>query len=108
MYMHYTTNNVRRRIFCSCVFWHTHGGTRAGTNKIEDRDKNRSDKHGPFFAVAVAVAVAVAALIPRNGVLRWRGQVAACLRQQGVVALDTRDALGRERFHPFTPGQHLS
>eukprot|EP00903_Cladosiphon_okamuranus_P008045 g7759.t1 len=34
--------------------------------------------------------------------------VAGCLRQQGVVAFDTRDALGRERFHPFTPGQHLS
>ncbi|CAN0045847.1 unnamed protein product [Ectocarpus sp. 4 AP-2014] len=33
--------------------------------------------------------------------------VAACLRQHGVVAHDTRDGLGRERFHPFTPGQHL-
>ncbi|CAM9302545.1 unnamed protein product [Pylaiella littoralis] len=34
--------------------------------------------------------------------------IAACLRQQGVVAHDTRDDFGRERFHPFTPGQHFS
>lgn len=24
-----------------------------------------------------------------------------------IAPYDTRDALGRERFHPFTPGQHL-
>ncbi|CAM9225967.1 unnamed protein product, partial [Pylaiella littoralis] len=29
--------------------------------------------------------------------------VAMCLHKNGVAAFDTRDALGRERFHPFTP-----
>mmetsp|Transcript_16257 Transcript_16257/g.37689 ORF Transcript_16257/g.37689 Transcript_16257/m.37689 type:complete len:134 (-) Transcript_16257:248-649(-) len=36
-------------------------------------------------------------------------QVAGCLKRSGgVLPLDTRDSLGRERFHPFTPGQHLT
>lgn len=35
--------------------------------------------------------------------------VANCLkRSNGIVPFDTRDALKRERFHPFTPGQHLT
>lgn len=37
--------------------------------------------------------------------------VANCLRVSTdgqLVAFDTRDSLGRERFHPFTPGQHLT
>lgn len=34
--------------------------------------------------------------------------VAKCLRLSGVVPYDTKDALGRERFHPFTPGGHLT
>ena len=34
--------------------------------------------------------------------------VANCLRESGgIVPYDTRDKLERERFHPFTPGQHL-
>ena len=34
--------------------------------------------------------------------------VAHCLRESGaIVPHDTRDAKQRERFHPFTPGQHL-
>lgn len=34
---------------------------------------------------------------------------AACLRQVLNVGLtDTRDAHGRERFHPFSPGTHLT
>lgn len=33
--------------------------------------------------------------------------VAHCLAAYGVVAHDTRDAVGGERFHPFTPGNHL-
>ncbi|CAM9439717.1 unnamed protein product [Chrysoparadoxa australica] len=35
-------------------------------------------------------------------------QVARCLALGGVLPHDTRDALGRERFHPFTPGKHFS
>eukprot|EP00939_MAST-03C_sp_MAST-3C-sp1_P004281 g4281.t1 len=36
-------------------------------------------------------------------------QVAKCLkRAAGVLPHDTRDNFGRERFHPFTPGKHLS
>lgn len=34
--------------------------------------------------------------------------IANCLRQNGnVLPHDTRDPQERERFHPFTPGQHL-
>ena len=35
--------------------------------------------------------------------------VAQCLRKSDAQLLpqDTRDTEGRERFHPFTPGQHL-
>ncbi|CAM9882283.1 unnamed protein product [Ectocarpus sp. 8 AP-2014] len=33
--------------------------------------------------------------------------VAWCLKKNGVEAFDTRDALGRERFHPFTPAAHF-
>jgi glycoprotein-N-acetylgalactosamine 3-beta-galactosyltransferase len=34
--------------------------------------------------------------------------VANCLFQSaGILPYDTRDSLKRERFHPFTPGQHL-
>lgn len=35
-------------------------------------------------------------------------QVATCLKLHGVDAFDTRDAMGRERFHPFTPAAHLA
>lgn len=36
-------------------------------------------------------------------------QVARCLKQVGnILPYDTRDVLGRERFHPFTPGNHLT
>ena len=34
--------------------------------------------------------------------------MAKCLQKFGVVPVDTRDAQGGERFHPFTPGQHLT
>jgi glycoprotein-N-acetylgalactosamine 3-beta-galactosyltransferase len=35
--------------------------------------------------------------------------VAKCLREHAnVEPFDTRDVAGRERFHPFTPGHHLS
>lgn len=35
--------------------------------------------------------------------------VANCLRvSKGILPIDTRDILDRERFHPFTPGQHLT
>ena len=35
--------------------------------------------------------------------------VASCLRVgHGVVPYDTKDSLGRERFHPFTPGHHFT
>jgi len=33
--------------------------------------------------------------------------VAACLREHGIHPFDTQDDWGRERFLPFTPGQHL-
>lgn len=34
--------------------------------------------------------------------------IANCLRVNGaILPYDTRDPLERERFHPFTPGQHL-
>ena len=34
--------------------------------------------------------------------------VANCLLKSADISpLDTRDSLKRERFHPFTPGQHL-
>ena len=34
--------------------------------------------------------------------------IANCLRVSGEIEpYDTRDSLGRERFHPFTPGMHL-
>ena len=32
---------------------------------------------------------------------------AYCLSLAGVTAFDTRDQQGRERFLPFTPGNHL-
>ena len=36
-------------------------------------------------------------------------QVANCLKKAaGVLPYDTRDELGRERFHPFTPANHLA
>ena len=36
-------------------------------------------------------------------------QVANCLKKAGgVLPYDTRDGLGRERFHPFTPANHLT
>ncbi|XP_061871314.1 glycoprotein-N-acetylgalactosamine 3-beta-galactosyltransferase 1-A-like [Colius striatus] len=31
-----------------------------------------------------------------------------CLQELGVEAVDSRDTLGRETFHPFTPETHLS
>ncbi|KAJ8600665.1 hypothetical protein CTAYLR_007429 [Chrysophaeum taylorii] len=37
--------------------------------------------------------------------------VAQCLRKRSggnLLPYDTRDLAGRERFHPFTPGQHLT
>ena len=36
--------------------------------------------------------------------------VAECFRNgpARLLPADTRDATGAERFHPFTPGQHLS
>lgn len=33
--------------------------------------------------------------------------IANCLKVNGIVPYDTRDALDRERFHPFNPGNHL-
>lgn len=33
--------------------------------------------------------------------------IAKCLRHLGIYFTDTRDAKGRERFHPFAPGSHL-
>ncbi|CAM9450923.1 unnamed protein product [Ectocarpus sp. 4 AP-2014] len=33
--------------------------------------------------------------------------VAMCLKKNGVVAFDTRDESGRERFHPYTPAVHF-
>eukprot|EP00752_Nemacystus_decipiens_P004620 g4217.t1 len=33
--------------------------------------------------------------------------VGRILKKSGVEAFDTRDALGRERFHPYTPATHL-
>eukprot|EP01036_Dinobryon_divergens_P028475 gene28475-37425_t len=33
---------------------------------------------------------------------------ANCLKTQQIVPYDTRDSQERERFHPFTPGQHLA
>ena len=34
--------------------------------------------------------------------------IANCLKVSGnIEPYDTRDSLGRERFHPFTPGMHL-
>ncbi|CAN0499138.1 unnamed protein product, partial [Ectocarpus sp. 8 AP-2014] len=34
-------------------------------------------------------------------------QVSMCLKKNGVSAFDTRDTLGRELFHPFTPATHF-
>ena len=34
-------------------------------------------------------------------------QIANCLSYLGISFTDTRDANGRERFHPFAPGTHL-
>jgi hypothetical protein len=35
--------------------------------------------------------------------------VATCLKNSGgILPYDTRDPSQRERFHPFTPGQHLT
>ncbi|KAL7533842.1 hypothetical protein ACHAWF_004637 [Thalassiosira exigua] len=34
-------------------------------------------------------------------------RMANCLRHLGIGLTDTRDAEGRERFHPFSPGKHL-
>ncbi|KAL7534351.1 hypothetical protein ACHAWF_004807 [Thalassiosira exigua] len=34
--------------------------------------------------------------------------IAACLLHLGISFTDTRDARGREFFHPFTPGMHLN
>jgi glycoprotein-N-acetylgalactosamine 3-beta-galactosyltransferase len=33
--------------------------------------------------------------------------IARCLNYLGIQFTDTRDAKGRERFHPLTPGTHL-
>ncbi|CAM9235202.1 unnamed protein product [Ectocarpus sp. 8 AP-2014] len=33
--------------------------------------------------------------------------VSRCLKVNGVMAFDTRDDLGRERFHPFSPAVHI-
>jgi len=34
-------------------------------------------------------------------------EMGQCLASVGVVAADSRDEHGRERFHPFTPDIHL-
>ena len=33
--------------------------------------------------------------------------ITRCLRHIDIHFTDTRDTKGRERFHPFSPGQHL-
>ena len=33
--------------------------------------------------------------------------VGQCMETLGVLAEDSRDSLGRETFHPFTPADHL-
>jgi hypothetical protein len=33
--------------------------------------------------------------------------VLTALQTGNILPYDTRDEFGRERFHPFTPGQHL-
>lgn len=33
--------------------------------------------------------------------------MASCLKYLGINVTDTRDANGRERFHPFSPGTHF-
>jgi len=44
---------------------------------------------------------------PHQHVFAEDVNVAHCLEVNGVQAFDTRDSNGGERFHPFTPGQHL-
>lgn len=33
--------------------------------------------------------------------------VANCLRQRNIIAYDTKDEAGGERYNPFAPGHHL-
>ena len=45
---------------------------------------------------------------PHQHVFAEDVNVAHCLAVNGVVPYDTRDANGGERFHPFTPGNHMN
>ena len=44
---------------------------------------------------------------PHQRVFAEDVNVAHCLKVNGVVPYDTRDSAGGERYHPFTPANHL-
>ncbi|CAM9142675.1 unnamed protein product, partial [Chrysoparadoxa australica] len=82
--------------------------------RMKQDDGIRFNAGGPGYilnrkALAVLIQNMDDARCQPHASVSWEDvQVAKCLALSGVLPYDTRDKLGRERFHPFSPGAHFA